>query len=172
MHIIVIRGPSGVGKTSVAHRLPDYIHAECFSFDEVMKRHELDMIMGGSIPAENFIKADEIVFSEIKTTAADVVVLDCCLYHKEHLDDLQQRAKELGTTISIFTLDASLAVCLKRNSMRKNPMTNDDVEKVHSLVHALITGIVIPTRDKTVRDIVGEIARLYAKHKKKNVVGT
>ena len=168
MHIIVIRGPSGVGKTSVALRLSDYIHAEYFSFDEVMKLHELDADVEGIIPIANFIKANEIIFSEIKTTAADVCILDCSLYHKEHLEDIQKRADESCITMSVFTMDASLVVCQKRNSTSRTAKPNEKIEKIHSAVHALITGIVVPTRDKTVRDIVGEIARLYLKFKKKN----
>lgn len=85
-YCIIIRGPAGVGKTTIAKELARNLDADYFSFDEIMEANKLDTIIGDGIPSKNFVKANEIVLDLIKNK--DRVILDGCFYRKEQIDHL------------------------------------------------------------------------------------
>lgn len=152
MEIIIIRGSAGVGKTTIAKELAKALNAEYFSFDVIMKENKLDTIIGDGIPAENFVKANEIIMSLIKSK--NKVVLDGCFYRKKQVDHLLNKFKD---KIHIFTLDADINECLKRNKTRNNPMQENSIRQVYQLVSNLQLGIKINTDGKTIQEIVSEI---------------
>jgi tRNA uridine 5-carbamoylmethylation protein Kti12 len=152
MKIIIIRGSAGVGKTTIAKELAKASKADYFSFDVIMKENKLDSIIGDGIPAENFVKANEILFSLI--SSKKIVVIDGCFYRKKQIDHLLNKFKD---NVHIFTLDADITECLKRNKNRDNPMTEDSIRQVHHLVSNLQVGIKINTDSKTIHEIVSEI---------------
>jgi len=152
MKIIIIRGSAGIGKTTIAKKLAKALNAEYFSFDAIMKENKIDTIIGDGIPAENFVKANEILFPLIMSK--DKVVLDGCFYRKKQIDHLLNKFKD---NVYIFTLDADINECLKRNKTRNNPMTENSIRQVHQLVSNLQLGIKIKTDGKTVQEIVSEI---------------
>jgi len=149
MNIIIIRGPAGVGKTTIAKKLARVLNANYYSFDDIMKVNKLDNIVGDGIPTENFIKANEIIIALIRQK--NVVVFDGCFYRKKQIDHLLNKLKD---NVHIFTLDTDINECLKRNKHRKNPMTNDNVKQVYNLVSKLQVGITIDTTGKTVEEII------------------
>jgi len=152
MEIIIIRGSAGVGKTTIAKELAKALNADYFSFDVIMKENKLDTIIGDGIPAENFVKANEILFSLIESK--NKVVLDGCFYRKKQIDHLLKKFKD---NVHIFTLDADINECLKRNKTRENPMTEDSIKQVHRLVSHLQLGTKINTSGKIIQEIVSEI---------------
>lgn len=149
---IIIRGPAAVGKTTIAKKLARNLNADYFSFDEIMKENKLDIIIDDSISSENFVKANEIIIPMIMQK--EIVVLDGCFYRKEQINHLLNKLK---TKFYIFTLDADIAECLKRNKTRKKPMTEDNIKQVHNLVSKTKTGITINTFEKSIQQIVTEI---------------
>lgn len=61
---IIIRGPLGCGKTTIAKKLAEKINAHYFSIDQILQEHGLDKVDdpdAETIPAKNFIKANEII---------------------------------------------------------------------------------------------------------------
>ncbi len=64
---------------------------------------------------------------------------------------------KLNTKFYIFTLDANIDECLKRNQTRKKPMTEDNIKQVHNLVSKIKIGITINTLGKSIQQIVTEI---------------
>ena len=52
-YCIIIRGPAGVGKTTIAKELARNLDADYFSFDEIMEENKLDTIVGDGIPSKN-----------------------------------------------------------------------------------------------------------------------
>jgi adenylate kinase family enzyme len=56
MVIILIRGPLGVGKTTIAKQLCQRLDGCYISVDAILDEHGLDRVKNG-IPARNFIKA-------------------------------------------------------------------------------------------------------------------
>ena len=157
MKIIIIRGSAGVGKTTIAKELSKELNADYFSFDVIMKENKIDTIIGDGIPAENFVKANEILFPLIRSK--DKVVLDGCFYKKKQIDHLLNKFKD---NVYIFTLDADINECLKRNKTRNNPMTENSIRQVHQLVSNLQLGIKIKTDGKTVQEIVSEILNHFS----------
>ena len=73
--------------------------------DLILEKHGLDKIdeNAGCIPAENFIKANEIVLPEIKEklSKGKTVIFDACFYHKEPIKHLIQNLRTASTTTSI-----------------------------------------------------------------------
>ena len=149
---IIIRGPAGVGKTTIAKKLARNLNADYFSFDAIMEENKLDTVIGDGIPSENFVKANEIIIPMIMQKRR--VVLDGCFYRKKQINHLSNKLK---TKFYIFTLDANIAECLKRNQTRKNPMTGDNIKQVHNLVSEIKIGITINTSEKSIQQIVTEI---------------
>lgn len=150
--VIIIRGSAGVGKTTIAKKLATILNAKYFSFDKIMEEHNLDIIIGDGISPENFIQANEIIIPMIKQN--NKVILDGCFYRKEQIDHLLSKLK---TKVYIFTLDANIAECSKRNKMRKKPMTERNIKQVHSLVSKIKIGITINTVGKSIEKIISEI---------------
>jgi len=151
-YCIIIRGPAGVGKTTIAKELSNYIFADYISFDEIMSLNKLDIIVGDGIPSENFVKANEIVITMIKNKTK--VVLDGCFYRKEQIDHL---LKNLKSEIIIFTLNATLAECLERNKYREHKLSDENIEQVYLLVSKLKLGILINTSGKNSKQVVLEL---------------
>ncbi|MFH0701027.1 MAG: AAA family ATPase [Candidatus Woesearchaeota archaeon] len=151
-YCIIIRGPAGVGKTTIAKQLALSLGAEYFSFDQVMEDNKLDTIVGDGIPAENFMRANDLIIPLVMQKGK--AVLDGCFYRKEQLDHLLHNLK---IKTSIFTLDAGVEDCVKRNIMRNGAMTEEDIKQVHVLVSKLKVGTFIETKGKSVSEVLSEI---------------
>lgn len=149
---IIIRGPAASGKTVIAKKIASKLGAYYLSFDDLMEKNHLDTIVGDGIPANNFIKANEIAISIVKDKKR--VIFDGCFYRKRQIDDL---CAKLPAKHDIFTLNASVAECIKRNKCRKTGMSDKDVRQVHRLVSKLIIGHQIDTDRKTKDEIESEI---------------
>ena len=150
---ILIRGPAGVGKTTIAKELIKDLNADYFSFDKIMEENKLDIIVGDGIPSENFIKANEILLSEIIQNKK--VILDGCFYREKQITHLLSKLK---TKTHIFTLHADVTECLKRNKIRKGSMTDEDIKQVYDLVSKVKIGTTINTIGKSINQIVSEIS--------------
>lgn len=151
-YCIIIRGPAGVGKTTIAKELARTLKAAYFSFDEVMKRNKLDTIVGEGIPPDNFVKANEIILTLIKDE--ERVILDGCFYRKEQISHL---LKNLKTQVHIFTLEADVIECSKRNKTRKKSLRDHDIRQVYDLVSRIKVGTSINTSGKNVKQVTLEI---------------
>lgn len=151
-YCIIIRGPAGVGKTTISKELSNCIGADYISFDEIMNLNKLDTIVGDGIPSENFVKANEIVIDMIKDKTK--VVFDGCFYRKEQIDHL---LKNIKSEVIIFTLDATLDECLKRNKYRTNALSDENIKQVYLLVAEIKIGISINTFGKTSKQVVLEL---------------
>lgn len=151
-YCIIIRGPAGVGKTTIAKELARNLNADYFSFDEIMEINKLDAIVGDGIPSKNFVKANEIILNLIRNKK--IIVLDGCFYRKEQIDHLLNNLK---TKVHIFTLNAGITECSERNKTRINPLADEDIKQVHNLVSRIKLGITINTSGKSIKQIVSEI---------------
>lgn len=150
---IIIRGPAGVGKTTIAKSLAERLRAAYFSFDELMEANGLDVIIDDGIPPENFLEANRLLLPMVLDK--ELVVLDGCFYRKEQLDDMLNNVS--GMRVYIFTLTAEIETCLERNRLRKNPLMDNDIRQVYDLVSKLNVGMIIDTTGKTVEQSVLEI---------------
>ncbi len=153
---IIIRGPSGVGKTTVAKRFAKKLSAYIVSLDEIMAKHKLDTIVGGGISTENFIKGNELMLDEVEgiLEKGGIVIMDACFYRKGHLDHL---IRNLPYRHFIFTLKASVEECMRRNERRGKSLSERDIAEVHRLVSGYEIGIPIDAENKTAAEIVEEM---------------
>ena len=134
-YFIIIRGPLGSGKTTISKKLSEILDAKYIGMDQVLEEHGLDKRPPEAecIPAENFIKASDLVIPEAKSAleSGRVVVFDACFYHQSVIEDLIQR---LPFDHYVFTLKAPLELCIERDSKRERVYGEGAAWAVHSLV--------------------------------------
>lgn len=153
---IIIRGPLGIGKTTIAKELAKQLNAKYISIDEVLAYNKLDKIEGKSIPLKNFIKANLLIMPEVKQMLSEgkSIIFDGNFYHKEQIKDLINSLKYKNY---VFTLKAPLNVCIARNKTRKRVYGKNATRAVYNLVSKFDYGIDINTNNKTIKEIVDEI---------------
>lgn len=153
---VIIRGPLGVGKTTISKKLASVLHGRCVSVDSILEKNNLDKIKGGRIPLKNFLKADKIALSELKKSnkKQSIVVFDGNFYYKTQLENL---IKNLGMRVYTFTLKASINACIRRDRSRKRKYGKNAVAAVHKLVSRFDSGIVIDTNNKTPAEVTREV---------------
>lgn len=157
---IVIRGPLGVGKTTIAQALARRLAGLSISIDDVLDEHGLDVIGEDEpcIPAENFITAQTLAMpgAQSALNAGRPVIFDGNVYHREQLDHL---ADALPTEGIVFTLNAPLPVCIARDAGRDRTYGEGAAAAVHWLVSRVEAGIVIETEDLTIEETLTEIRK-------------
>jgi len=168
-YYIIIRGPLGVGKSTVARKLADKLHAKYISIDKVLENHNLDKVEGKAIPVENFLKANELVFPMVKETISRgiPVVFDGNFYYKRQLGDLEYLMETIQTGINryAFDLKASLKTCIKRDRKRHGSYGPDATEAVYKAVSKFKYGTPINTQRRSADAVVREIMENIEKKK-------
>ncbi|MFH1631055.1 MAG: AAA family ATPase [Candidatus Aenigmatarchaeota archaeon] len=162
-YFIVIRGPLGIGKTTIAKKLAKKLGAYYVSIDKTLKKHNLDMTTfkkDECIPLKNFIKATNKELPKIKKILKSrPVVIEHNFYHKKQIIHL---IRKLDTPHFIFTLKAPVELCVKRDAERKKSYGKDATYQVYKLVTKFNYGRTIDIKNKTVNMIIKEII-LYVK---------
>lgn len=142
MPFLIIRGPLGSGKTTIAKELAKRLNAKVFHMDGVLEKHGLDKTPPSApcIPAENFIKANEIVLPAAKKALEQgkVVIFDACFYHKEVVEHL---IKNLPFPHHIFTLKVPVEICIARDAARAKVYGEGAAIAVHNLVSRFDYGV-------------------------------
>ena len=158
-YFIIIRGPLGVGKTTIAKELANKLSAEYVSVDSILSDNNLDQIDENEecISSANFLKCNEIAIPQIKQYLSDgkSVIIDGCFYHEEQILDF---IDNLNVPHYVFTLKASVSVCIERDSGRNKSYGEGAAVAVHNLVSKFDYGTVIKTDNKTSDEVVQEIA--------------
>jgi len=157
---IIIRGPAGVGKSTVATKLTKDFNGKHISFDEILRKHKLDVVSGKCISAENFIKGNKIVIPRaIKgLNNGKIIIFDGCFYYRQQIEYL---IKHLHYPHFVFTLKATKQTCISRDKQRPKStrIGEDSVNTVHKLVSILDYGIIINTDNKTIEQTIKEIVK-------------
>lgn len=155
--LIIIRGPLGIGKSTVAKKLAKNISGDYISVDEVLTEYNLDNIdeKEGCIPLKNFLKVNEYILPKIEQTIKNgiSVVVDGNFYHRNQIEDLIKNFPR----IFIFTLMAPLDICLQRDSRRQKSYGTGATTAVYKLVSRFEYGKVIDVSSKSVGETVNFI---------------
>ncbi|MBI4095225.1 MAG: AAA family ATPase [DPANN group archaeon] len=156
-YYIIIRGPLGIGKSTIAAALAKLLNAEHISMDKVLEENELDK-EDNNFTSVDFIKADNIVLPKVRKDLkkGKIVIFDGCFYFKEHIKHLE---KSIPAKCYAFNLKAPLETCIIRDSKRKKVYGEENAKAVYEMVSRFNYGIPIQTGKKTVAQVVKEILK-------------
>jgi tRNA uridine 5-carbamoylmethylation protein Kti12 len=158
MSYIIIRGPLGIGKSTIARKLTKILSGEYISIDEVLEKNNLDKVDKGEnkILLKNFIEGNNIIIPKIKEhlKKGKVVIIDGCFYHKEQIDHF---IKTLKSKYFVFTLKASLDTCIIRDKEREKSYGEGAATVVFNMVSKFDYGNVVETENKSIKETVNEI---------------
>jgi len=128
---VIIRGPLGCGKSTIAERLSKFLKAKYFAVDRVLDENDLtNEWEDGYISQRSFIKANKLIVpkSEKVLNKGIPVVFDGNFYWKSQIDNLIEM---LDFPHYVFTLKAPLEVCIKRDRNRNKTHGKDAAEAVY-----------------------------------------
>ena len=153
--ILIIRGPLGIGKTTVARLLCQRLNALYLSVDEILDENGLDRGSNG-IPARNFWRANELSLPAAREAleAGRGVVYDGNFYYISQIRHLLRR---LPGSAYVFTLQAPLEVCIARDAGRAHVYGVDSTSWVFFLAGRVKEGIPVETAGRTALEVVEEI---------------
>ncbi|MFA4872581.1 MAG: AAA family ATPase [Patescibacteria group bacterium] len=160
-YFIIIRGPLGCGKTTVAETLAKELNAKCFQVDNVLEAHNLTYDHeDGYISQKSFLKVNEIIAPQAKQALDDSmpVIFDGNFYWKSQIEDL---IKRLVFPHYVFTLKAPVEICIARDAKRNPPHGEDAVRAVYNQTAKFDHGTVIDaTRplEKCIDEILTKIS--------------
>ncbi len=112
-YYVILRGPLGVGKTTVSRRLAEQIGAEYISIDRILDDEGL--WVEGKL--SEFVGANRFAAQRARSRLAEgkPVIFDGNFYWRTQIQDLVGRLKYPHY---VFTLKAPLAVCVARDDGR------------------------------------------------------
>lgn len=160
---VIIRGPLGCGKSTMAERISKKLKAEYVPIDKILDEQDLTKEWeDGYISQKSFLKANLIVASQAKKSLKSgvPVVFDGNFYWKSQIDDL---IKRLDFPHYVFTLKASLEVCIKRDSLRGKRHGEDAARAVYKKSTGFDYGTIININrplDECVKDVLSYLPKL------------
>lgn len=161
---VIVRGPLGVGKTTVARRLAEAVGAEYVSIDEILDQNEVLEWDGQRITERCFIRVNEVAAPRalMVLRKGGSVVFDGNFYYQSQLHDLLLRLPYL---YAIFTLSAPLEVCKLRDQDRPRSYGSDATEAVFRLNQAFVCGTVVDatgSAEEVVAQVLPQLMSLVA----------
>ncbi|MBI2984190.1 MAG: AAA family ATPase [Candidatus Kerfeldbacteria bacterium] len=161
--VIIIRGPLGVGKSTIGRHLAADLSSLYVPLDDVLADHGLDRVPADAecIPAENFLLVLRSLLPKLQQTVAagQSVVVDACFYHREMIQFLDTHFP--GQT-AVFTLSAPVEICIARDRERSKSHGEDAARAVHDLVSRFTAGKKIDAT-KSKKSILQEIMKNLAR---------
>jgi predicted kinase len=153
---ILIRGPLGVGKTTVARALTEQVGGLYVSVDGILAEHGLDKVEGECITAENFIKASKLALPQARQALSKsrAVIFDGNFYHRAQIDHL---VDVLPGPHYAFTLKSPLTVCIDRDSKRPRVYGTGAARAVRNMVSRFDYGVSIDTSEMTLEDAMAAL---------------
>ncbi|MBI2147206.1 ATP-binding protein [Candidatus Woesearchaeota archaeon] len=128
---VIIRGPLGSGKSTIAERIAKELKAEHILIDKILDEHKLtEEREAGYISQKSFCKANEIIMPKAKKSLKNgiPVIFDGNFYWKSQIDDL---IRKLDFPHYVFTLRAPLKVCIERDHQRRKTHGEAAVQAVY-----------------------------------------
>ncbi|MGA7924296.1 MAG: ATP-binding protein [Thermoplasmata archaeon] len=158
---VIVRGPLGVGKTTVARALAKAIGATYISIDRILEERDLEEWAGGYISEEALRRANVFAADEARTIleVRRPVIVDGNFYWRSQIEDLESR---LRYPHAIVKLEAPLEVCVERDAMREVSLGREGAEMVYAKSLECGQGIPVPATGsvrETLRWIVEHVVR-------------
>ena len=154
-YLIIIRGPLGIGKTTISKLLAKKLNAKYFSVDQILKHYKLDIFDQkiGCIPEKNFLKANQIIIKDLLKNNQSVIV-DGNFYYQNQIENLIQN---IPLKSFVFTLKAPIEICIKRDAQRSIPHGKWATIAVHNLVSKFNYGEIIDISNLNETESVAQI---------------
>lgn len=152
-YYLIIRGPLGSGKTTIAERLAQEMQAKHIAIDSILDEHHLtDDHEDGYISQNSFKRANEICAPEADRLlkAGTPVIFDGNFYWPSQIDDLINR---LDFPHEVFTLTVPLDICIERDGSRDKPHGRDAATAVYEKTVSFSYGKLIDATDSAERII-------------------
>ena len=153
--LIIIRGPLGVGKTTVSKLLSQNLHLEYLSLDKIVDDSNLVPPNSDGIPLESYLKANEIILS-LANKSENSFIIDGCFYYQEQINDL---VNKFDNNVEIFTLTSHVEKCIERDSKRPKVYGEDSARFVHMATTKIQAGHEIDNTDLTAEETVEKIMK-------------
>jgi tRNA uridine 5-carbamoylmethylation protein Kti12 len=136
----VVRGPLGIGKTTVAKRLARSLRGRYISVDAILEEFDLEEWSEGYISEASFLRTNPFVVERATPHLANgtPVVVDGNFYWESQVSDLCGRIPYPST---VFTLKGSLELCIFRDAHRKRSFGEDSARDVYAKVVSFECGI-------------------------------
>jgi hypothetical protein len=157
----LVRGPLGVGKTTIATALASAIGGVRVSIDEILDRPGMEEWEDGRITEASFLRVNEVASELARPTLerGTPVVFDGNFYYRSQVDDLLGR---LGPGSAIFSLRAPLVECIDRDRRRPHSYGEQSVREVFGLVERVDVGIPIDARGTAAETLDAILERVRA----------
>lgn len=155
--VALIRGPLGVGKTTISKLLAEKYKGQHISIDEVIDQIKIaeSEDENGGIPLKKFILANELILPRIRENIGKglLTIIDGNFYHLAQVDHL---TREIPEAIC-FTLKASVEDCIARDRNRPNSYGEDAAKAVHRMVSSFDYGTIIEVGNRTADEVLSII---------------
>jgi tRNA uridine 5-carbamoylmethylation protein Kti12 len=155
MGLIIIRGPLGVGKSTIAKELAKKLNGKYLSIDEILVQNKLDKIDKkiGCISEESFLKVNQLILPLIKKMIDNgkTVVVDGNFYYKNQIEDL---IRNFPSESCVFDLKAPIEVCIRRDFGRISSHGKWAAIAVYNLVFKFDYGVAIETENLSPERVV------------------
>ncbi|MBI4182001.1 MAG: ATP-binding protein [Candidatus Aenigmarchaeota archaeon] len=161
-YYVIVRGPMGSGKTTLARLLAKRLRGRYVSVDALLRQEGLDQQWeGGYIAQKSFLRANALLAPAAKKLLREgkPVVVDGNFYWTSQVRDLERL---LRFPHVVFTLRAPLAVCLARERARGHAHGEDAVRAVFRKAARVRRGIGIDANRSVARS-VGEMVAFLRK---------
>ncbi|MFH0712943.1 MAG: AAA family ATPase [Candidatus Micrarchaeota archaeon] len=160
-YFIIIRGPLGSGKTTIAKAVAKKLKAKYFAIDELLEQLHLDnnYVRDGYISEKAFCAANKKLapIAEKWLKKGKPVVIDGNFYRKSQIQDLLTKIKYPHF---VFTLAIPLKICIERDAKRKQPLGIDAVKAVYAKAMEFSYGVEIDAtkrKNETISTILAYI---------------
>ncbi len=156
---LVVRGPLGVGKTTVARRVAAAVGAEYLSIDALLEAPGLEEWERGYISERSFLRVNRRAAPRVRSSLERgvSVVLDGNFYWKRQIEDL---IRQLPFRHVVVTLCAPLDVCIERDQGRPRSYGAEATRDVYAKSTEFDYGIPVPATGSPAEVVLAVLEQL------------
>ena len=161
---VLVRGPLGIGKSTVARRLAKKVRAEYISIDRILDEHGLERWYRGYYAQRSFLRANVFAARQARQSLGQgtPVVFDGNFYAKSQIQDL---IGQLDYPHYVFTLEAPLSVCIARDRGRVPSLGRESTRAVYAKSTEFDYGIGVDAA-RPLELVVGDIVARLSKDRR------
>lgn len=162
VYYAIVRGPLGIGKTTVVRRLAEQVRGVPISIDTILDGHGLDEWEEGFMSRRVFLQANRFAIEEAvpALTRGIPVFFDGNFYWKSQIRDLLER---LPFDHLVVSLTAPVDLCILRDSLRTPSYGEQATREVYAHTTRFDWGVAVDASgpvERTVDTILAHLTSL------------